>query len=455
MNGTEQQQPALLAAYLAPHPPIIIPQIGRSDHEADHTIAALQQAARDVAVDQPETLVVLSPHAPLFSDFIFFYPGEKLAGNFSRFGHPEVSLERNGDPELANAVMKALQARGYQGGYLDDDQTRRFGLDEGLDHGVLVPLYYLGQHVPQARLVALSSGDLGLEGELALGACIAEAATQLKRRIVLIASGDLSHKVNRQSPYGSCPEGSQFDQAVVDILKSGDLPQFAMIDQRIRERAAECGYRSLLTLVGAFHHQRVQTHFYHYEAPYGIGYGVCRFGTPQDLASVPVEIARRTIASFVQTGQKPDPATWPDLDLTPWYKQQAGAFVSLHKWGQLRGCIGTIGPTTDQVVLEIIQNAISAATRDPRFDPVTADELPDLDISVDILQPAEPVTDLSQLDPQQYGVIVSRGGRRGLLLPDLDGVDSVSEQLAIACRKAGIDPAGPYEIARFRVTRYT
>lgn len=455
MITNDQRRPAVLAAFLAPHPPIIIPAIGRSDHAADRTIAALQEAARDLAADAPETLVVLSPHAPLFNDFVFFYPGETLAGDFGRFGHPEVQLQRNGDPELALAIIKALQSRGFQGGFLTENQAQHYGLESGLDHGVLVPLYYLGEQVPDARLVALSSGDLGLEGELALGTCITEAATHLGRRIVLIASGDLSHKVNPQSPYGSCPEGELFDQAVVDILKSGDLPQLALIDQRIRERAAECGYRSLLTLIGAFHHQPVQTHFYHYEAPYGIGYGVCRFSARQNPASVPVEVARRTIASFLESGQTPDPASWPDLDLAAWQKQKAGAFVSLHRWGQLRGCIGTTGPTTDHVVLEIIQNAISAATRDPRFNPMTADELEDLEISVDILQPAESVTELDQLDPKRYGIIVSRGGRRGLLLPDLDGVDTVQDQLAIACRKAGIDPASHYKIARFLVTRYT
>jgi AmmeMemoRadiSam system protein A len=138
----------------------------------------------------------------------------------------------------------------------------------------------------------------------------------------------------------------------------------------------------------------------------------------------------------------------------PFLRQRAGAFVSLKKHGQLRGCIGTTGPTTPSVVTEIIQNAISAATRDPRFNPVQTYELKDLTISVDILSPAEPVTDKSQLDPRIYGVIVRRHGCTGLLLPDLEGVETVEEQLEIACRKAGIDPSQHYTIERFRVIRY-
>jgi len=144
----------------------------------------------------------------------------------------------------------------------------------------------------------------------------------------------------------------------------------------------------------------------------------------------------------------------PSLDLGEFASQRAGVFVSLHKHGQLRGCIGTTGPTTASVVTEIIQNAISAAIHDPRFDPVRAGELPGLEISVDILGKAEPVMDKSQLDPRVYGVIVRHHGRTGLLLPDLDGVDTSDDQLAIACRKAGIAADEPYTIERFRVTRY-
>jgi AmmeMemoRadiSam system protein A len=143
------------------------------------------------------------------------------------------------------------------------------------------------------------------------------------------------------------------------------------------------------------------------------------------------------------------------IDREPWLRDRAGIFVSLKKQGELRGCIGTTAPTTPSIVDEIIQNAISAATRDPRFNPVTADELPDLTISVDVLGQPERVESKNDLDPSRYGVIVRKGMRSGLLLPDLDGVDTVDEQWAIVCRKAGISPDSVESIERFRVTRYT
>jgi AmmeMemoRadiSam system protein A len=136
------------------------------------------------------------------------------------------------------------------------------------------------------------------------------------------------------------------------------------------------------------------------------------------------------------------------------YTTAAGAFVSIHEHGMLRGCIGTIFPTTECVAEEIIQNAISASTRDPRFRPITEDEIPFLEINVDVMGKPEPIDSPSQLDVKRYGVIVTKGGRRGLLLPDLDGVDTVEDQIAIAKQKAGIGPFEDVELQRFEVIRH-
>lgn len=163
-----------------------------------------------------------------------------------------------------------------------------------------------------------------------------------------------------------------------------------------------------------------------------------------------VQLARRAIAAFVTRNEKIEP---PD-DATPLMQTRAGAFVSLHKGAALRGCIGTIEPTQPTLAHEVIANAISAASRDPRFAPLTPDELGELDISVDVLEPAEPISSLDELDPTTYGIIVERGRRRGLLLPDLEGIDTPQQQVNIALRKAWITPDEPYRMYRFRVTRY-
>jgi len=162
-----------------------------------------------------------------------------------------------------------------------------------------------------------------------------------------------------------------------------------------------------------------------------------------------VRLAREAVESYVREGKTAEPR-----DLTPEMRERAGVFVSLHKHGQLRGCIGTFEPAKDNVAEEIVANAISASTMDPRFPPVTASELDDLEYSVDILTAPEPVIDLSQLDAKEYGVIVESGWRRGLLLPDLEGVDSAEEQIAVCRLKAGISAGEPVNLYRFQVRRF-
>jgi AmmeMemoRadiSam system protein A len=164
-----------------------------------------------------------------------------------------------------------------------------------------------------------------------------------------------------------------------------------------------------------------------------------------------VELARKTIEQYVTSGTVPQP---PD-PLPEEMAGRAGVFVSVHlKNGDLRGCIGTFEPVMPNIAQEIIQNAVSAATQDPRFPPIGADELGDLDISVDVLSAPEPCYSLEELDPKQYGVIVQCRGRRGLLLPDLEGVDTPEQQVGIAMRKAGIRPSESIALQRFTVKRY-
>jgi AmmeMemoRadiSam system protein A len=162
-----------------------------------------------------------------------------------------------------------------------------------------------------------------------------------------------------------------------------------------------------------------------------------------------VKLAKEAVESYVREGKMPKPK-----ELTPEMRERAGVFVSLHKHGQLRGCIGTFEPTKGNVAEEIIANAINSSTADPRFPPVTAAELDDLEYSVDILTKPEPVTNINQLDPKEYGVIVESGWKRGLLLPDLEGVDSVEEQIAICRLKAGISASEPVRLYRFQVRRF-
>ena len=162
-----------------------------------------------------------------------------------------------------------------------------------------------------------------------------------------------------------------------------------------------------------------------------------------------VQLARKTIERYVQVHKTMQPPS----ELIPEMAEQAGVFVSLHKQGALRGCIGTIEPLTPSLAEEIVQNAISASTRDPRFPPVTVAELDKLSVSVDVLSEPRPAKE-SELDPKRYGLIIEQGYRRGLLLPDLEGVDDVRTQKSIVAQKGGIDLMRPHNLLIFTVDRY-
>lgn len=165
----------------------------------------------------------------------------------------------------------------------------------------------------------------------------------------------------------------------------------------------------------------------------------------------PVDLAWRTLKEFLREGKIPSP-----LNIPPEFQRKAGVFVSLHKRGKLRGCIGTYLPTQKNIAEEIIRNAISSATEDPRFPPVREEELKEIEISIDILSEPELIHSLDDLNPRKYGVIVNKGWQKGLLLPDLEGVDTAETQLKIAKQKAGLlgIPLDQLKIYRFTVTRY-
>ena len=219
------------------------------------------------------------------------------------------------------------------------------------------------------------------------------------------------------------------------------------LDEDLIEHAGECGLRSIVILLGALQGLSVTPQILSYEGPFGVGYLVASFEAGQ-LPPL-VQLARKTVEKFIGEGKVIEPE-----ELAPEMQEKAGVFVSIHKHGELRGCIGTFEHTQKNVAEETIANAISSATRDPRFPRITPDELADLDYNVDVLTSPEPVKSQNQLDPKKYGVIVESGFRRGLLLPDLEGVDSVDYQIDICRQKAGIMPDEPIKLYRFEVKRY-
>jgi AmmeMemoRadiSam system protein A len=452
---------------IAPHPPIMVEAVGHDEaHVTDASIAAMGVAARLLAEFDPDTVVVMSPHSPGFRDAFTVTTASRVAGTLGQFGASASRLDVPGDSALAASVLAAAERHAVPA--VDRTIMGRFSADE-LDHGVLVPMSFLD---PGGRwpLLDLAFSFLPYADHAEFGRAVAEAARQTGRRVAFVASGDMSHRLLPQSNAGYSPRAHLFDEQVVSLLSAGDFVGLACIDPDLIDVAGECGLRSFITLGGFLEGTDHATKVLSYEGPWGVGYMVAVSASPEALAGVegltppagdkggmpgedesaPVALARHVIASWLRDAKVPE----VDADDDPLLATRAGAFVSLHRRGELRGCIGTIAATRPTLAEEIAHNAVEAATRDPRFPSMTVQELDDLEISVDVLGDAEPAIGLEDLDPKVYGCIVSCDWRRGLLLPDLEGVDTPQQQVEIACRKAGIRDGEAISLERFKVERY-
>lgn len=448
---------------------MIIPTVGRGrEQEVQSTIDAYRTAAKQVVAWGPEVLIITSPHQIMYADYFHISPGRGAAGDMSAFGAAQTKLYVEYDAPLRDEIVRRAEAAGLRAGTLAER-------DSSLDHGTFVPLYFLREAGLDCPILRIGLSGFSPLDHYRLGQCIAQAVEALGRRAVFVASGNLSHKLRDDGPYGFAPEGPEFDRQITEAMAAGDFLRFLTMDPALCEGAAECGLRSFQIMAGALDGQAAEARLLSYEGVTGVGYGVAafivtgpdedrRFGEPceamerarlaeKKASEDPwVKLARMSLETFVKTGKR--------LELLPnglpaeMTEQAAGAFVSLHAHGQLRGCIGTTGPTMESVAWEIVQNAISACSRDPRFPPGTVAELDSLEYSVDVLGQPEPISSPAELDVKKYGVIVSCGGRRGLLLPDLEGVDTVEQQIDIARQKGGISSREKFSLERFEVVRH-
>ncbi|MEW6447937.1 MAG: AmmeMemoRadiSam system protein A [Bacillota bacterium] len=454
---------AVVIGGIVPHPPIMVPEVGgREAERVRRTVEALVELGRRICGSGAETMVMISPHGPVMWDAVGVVTQTHLHGNLGRFGAPGVVFGLDTDTVLANVLREELTA----GGIPETEISGRY--DYRLDHGVTAPLYWLEKGGVNLPVVICGMAIIPLRRLYGFGLAVQRAAAATGRKVAVIASGDLSHRLLPEAPNGYDPMGAVFDRKVQEIVAAADPLALVRLDPVLIERAGECGLRPMVMLFGAFDGYKVEAEVLSYEGPFGVGYMVASLlpgdkehnrlfavkmaedAKAQDKAKgFLVRVAEQAIEAYINRGER-----IRVRDVPPEFARRAGVFVCLKKDGLLRGCIGTVEPVQENIVAEVVENAISAATRDSRFDPVSPAEIADLTISVDVLGEPETVGGLEDLDPKRYGVIVSRGSRRGLLLPDLEGVDTPEQQVSIARRKAGIDPDEPVKLERFQVVRY-
>ena len=455
-----------------PHPPIAVPEVGRGQEiKIKNTLDACYKVGEDIASIKPDTIIIITPHGPMFSDAIAVSCEGNIHGDLGKFGVPEVSQSSNINLPLTEKIIEYSKEQNILTGKITTRSAHKYGMEYELDHGALVPLYFVNKKYPNYKLVHITYGMLSKMQLYKFGMCIKKAVGEVNTKAVFIASGDLSHRLTKDGPYEYSPYGEKFDREITSLLEKGDVSGVFNMDSKTVSEAGECGLRSYYVMLGVMDGCDIKGNILSYEGPFGVGYGVMSFSLKDDNRDTYsklveerqkiiigkreaedsyVKLARESLTYYLTYGKY---LKTPDYITDEMKNSKSGVFVSMKKEGQLRGCIGTIFPTTENTAEEIIRNAVSAGIRDPRFMPVREDELKDIDFSVDVLTKPEKASK-GELDPEKYGVIVKKGSRCGLLLPDLEGVDNVDNQLQIALEKGNISPDEDYTIERFEVIRH-
>jgi len=450
---------------IVPHPPIIVPEIGKGrESEISSTIRSMEKLANQLAQTRPEIIIVISPHGTAYYDAMGVVITKLLRGDLRSWGANNLNFRFNVDFDFTEVLQQEAHKAGIP---IKPIGERGYNLD----HGVLVPFYFFDRKIHNVPLVPLTFCWLPLATHYDFGKLIANVAEQSNKRVAIVASGDLSHRLIPEAPAGYDPQGQVFDKKIQVAVAALDTDSILNMDQELIDQAGECGLRSIAILMGTLEGLNVKPEVLSYEGPFGVGYMVASFLIEQTAKpkeeTMPgketaeteevesklhplVALAKNTVEGFIKNGVRPTPVAD-----TPEMQEKAGVFVSIKKRGELRGCIGTFEATRPNIAEEIVSSAIGAAIRDPRFQPIASNELDDLEYSVDVLSQPEPVDSTDDLDPKKYGVIIEGGGRKGLLLPNLETVDTVKEQIDIARSKAGLEPDDEIKIYRFEVKRYT
>lgn len=484
--------------FFTPHPPIIIKEIGREDTRlARCTIEGMTLIAKKIAKLKPETIIFITPHGNSFSNGTCLLGDEILNGDFTKFGNEEIKFEKPINVELTNKIFNSFEDRNFIAVLMNSKMAKTYNIETSLDHGVMVPMYFIDKYYSDYNIVHITPGQTPLEENYFLGKLMKDTVDVYSNdnpsKVVVVASGDLSHALKSDGPYSFNEKGPVFDQAIRDAISHKNPVDLVKLNKKLIEEAAQCGLRSFLMGFGYMDGILYDAKVYSYEGPFGVGYltgylesneikshngitnnrGTLKGNTEHshmetitsiinhkyesrlELEDDYIKLARMSIEHYVKTSKK---LLINDTEFSKEFLDygrlhRSGVFVSIHSDGQLRGCIGTTEASSESLIDEIIYNAISACSADPRFHPVEEDELKSLEINVDVLMPYEAIESMNELDVKEYGVIVEQAYKRGLLLPNLEGIHSVDEQVSIAKQKAGI-VSGSVKMYRFKVERH-
>jgi len=259
----------LVFAAITPHPPLLIPNIGKGEiKKIEKTRKAFEKLEQDLYLSKPDIIFIISPHGSYFSDAFTINAHTHFISNFKEFGDLETKCEWTGDPWMASKIDYEHNKANIP--------LRLIG-EEEIDHGSAVPLFFLTKHLPNIKILPIGYSELSNKKHLDFGYMLKDIIMDTDKRIAVIASGDLSHGLSEDSPAGFSPTGKEFDNKLIELLQTRNTAGIINMDEKFIEDAAQCGYRSILILLGVMKNMDYQFKNYSYEAPFGVGYLVGNF----------------------------------------------------------------------------------------------------------------------------------------------------------------------------------
>lgn len=267
----------ITAAFMVPHPPLIVPEVGRGQERViQNTIDAYHAVAKRIGELKPDTIVLISPHQTMYADYFHIAPGSQAEGDFGRFGAQQVKIKAAYDTEFVQELCQRAGDAGLRAG-TDGEIDRR------LDHGTMVPLYFVHQYWKEYQLVSIGLSGFALSKHYELGQCIQQTAKALGKDIVIIASGDLSHRLKADGPYGYAKEGPEYDRRIMEVMAKADFAKLLSFPEDFCTKAGECGHRSFVMMAGTLEAETresetaIEARRLSYEGPFGVGYGICSY----------------------------------------------------------------------------------------------------------------------------------------------------------------------------------
>jgi len=263
-------------AALLPHPPIVIEEIGGQKlKKAEKTVQGFKKTAEEIAEfkDELDLIVIITPHGPVFRSTASIIIKEELKGNFSDFGYPKLKFSEKSDIDFAEKLVSKTKDKKLSLQPLRDNDLNNYGIEQELDHGIMVPLHYLQKANVKLPILPISIGFIDYQELYKIGQEIVRTAKELNYKIAVIASGDLSHRLKKGAPAGFNPDAHLFDEKLIQYFRDNDFQSILNFDPDLVEKAGECGLRPIATMLGTIAELDVETKVNSYEGPFGVGYG--------------------------------------------------------------------------------------------------------------------------------------------------------------------------------------